>query len=399
MKFTNPEALILAALALPVVLLYLRRVRPVRRSVAAGFLWEQVFGAPERRSAWWMYRHPVSLCVQLAVLGLLVVALAEPHVRPPATLVLVIDNSASMSATDASPSRLERAKGLARERVAALGPDDRAAIVTVADTIRVRSALTNRPDLLEPALAGIEPTREGSRVWEAVSLVRRSFHGGRNQRIVVYSDGCFEGAAELAGQDGVELIVVGQRSDNLAITRLEARRCLDDPRRCQVLAEVTRFADEPVACRLALELDGRPIDAVAIELDSAGRWQRVFAMRAPEEGRLDARLDRPDVLREDNQASARVPPCSAPEVGQGEKGAEGAEGDEPRPSLRSGTCHPAGTRLASAESDVRVPAGLEAEGQGLAPGASGPPVWLLLAVAALVVVAAEWCLFQRRWTC
>ena len=393
MIFTNPKALFLAALAVPVVLLYLRRARPVRRLVATGFLWAQVFGAPERRSAWWVYRHPVSLCVQLAVLGLLVVALAEPHVRPPVKLVLVIDNSASMSATDASPSRLERAKELARKRVAALGPDDRAAIVTVADTLRVRSALTNRPDLLEPALAGIEPTREGSRVWEAVFLVRRSFHGGRNQRIAVLSDGCFEGAAELAGQDGVELIVVGQQSDNLAITRLEARRCLADPLQCQVLAEVTSFASEPVACRLALELDGRPIDAVAIELDSVGRWQHVFEMRAPEEGRLDARLDRPDVLREDNQASVRMPACAAPEV------EPVTEGDEPRPALHSRSCDAGGTCLASAESDVRAPAGLVSQRQGVAFHAWGPPLWLLLAVAALVVVTAEWCLFQRRWTC
>lgn len=370
MTFTNPKALILAALAVPVVLLYLRRVRPARRSVATGFLWEQVFGASERRSAWWPYRHPVSLCVQLAVLAMLVLALAGPRVHAPATLVLVIDNSASMSATDASPSRLDRAKELARERVATLGRDDRAAIVTVADAIRLRSALTNRPGLLEPALSGIEPTREGSRVWEAVSLARRLLHGRPSRKIVVFSDGCFHGAAELAGQDDVELVVVGQRTDNLAITRLEARRSLADPLPCQVLAEVTSYASEPTACRLALEREGKPIDAVPIEFDSAGRWQHVFEMTASEGGRLDARLDRPDVLLEDNRASARVPPCPADDVA-----------------------------LVTAESDLRVPAGLVAEGQQLALCAPGPPLWLLLAAAALVVVVAEWFLFQRRWTC
>ena len=71
----------------------------------------------------------------------------------------------------------------------------------------------------------------------------------------------------------------------------------------------------------------------------------------------------------------------------------GVGADEPRPSLRSGTCHPA------FESDIRVPAGLTSEARGLAPGVPGPPVWLLLAAAALVVVVAEWYLFQRRWTC
>ncbi|HUT89450.1 MAG TPA: BatA and WFA domain-containing protein [Thermoguttaceae bacterium] len=553
MTTTNPKALILAALAVPVVLLYLWRVRPRRRSVATGFLWEQVFAASERRAAWWSYRHPVSLCVQLAVLGLLVLALAEPHLRPPATLALVIDNSASMSATDVQPTRLDRAKDLARGRVAVLGRDDRAAIVTIADTIHVRCALTDRLDLLEPALAGIAPTREGTRVADAVELARQLLQGEPNGRIVVLSDACFDGATELARRDDVELIAVGGLGDNAGITRLEARPSAADPLQCQVLAEVTSYASEPVACRLELELDGRPIDAVPIELDSAGRWQRVFEMTAPEGGRLAARLDRPDVFLEDNRASAGVPPCPAYEVmlvtegdvyleealraspgvrlttadALPQAGAEGAilvlDRHVPSPLPRGPmlVVDPAdpcelwqlgepladavvakqneglamvadarleGTRLSSAkrlvlteeaeskalpiawnaegaavgyaidrpgarvvvllglqegselplraalpiliasalewvaaadtatasspeaeplavatscaaESDVRVPAGLVSEARGLAPGAPGTPVWLLLAAAALLVVVAEWHLFQRRWTC
>jgi len=314
MTITNPKALILAALAVPVVLLYLWRVRPRRHRVATGFLWEQVFAAPERRSAWWSYRHPVSFCVQLAVLGLLVLALAEPHLRPPATVAMVIDNSASMSATDVGPSRLDRAKELAQSHIGAMGQRDRMALVSAGDSLRVLCGLTDRRDALEQALASVAPTREGTRVADAVELARQLLRGERNGRVLVFSDGCFDGATELARQDDVELIAVGGRGDNVGITRLEARRSLADPLQCQVSAEVTSYASEPVACRLALELDGRPIDAVPIELDSAGRWQRVFEMTAPEGGLLGARLDRPDVFLADNRATARVPPCPVCEV-------------------------------------------------------------------------------------
>ena len=553
MTITNPKALFLAALAVPVVLLYLWRVRPRRRLVATGFLWQQVFAAPERRSAWWPYRQPVSLCVQLTVLGLLILALAEPRVRPPATLVLVIDNSASMNATDVRPSRLDRAKELARGRIGALGHRDRMAIVTAGDPLRVACGLTDRRDALAQALASVAPTQEGTRVADAAALARQRLQGEPNGRIVVLSDACFDGATELARRDDVELIAVGGLGDNLAITRLEARLSAADPLRCQVLAEVTSYASEPVACRLALELDGRPIDAVPIELDSAGRWQRVFEMTAPEGGQLAARLDRPDVFLGDNRASARVPPCPVREVTLVTEGnvyleealrasprvrlttadalpQEGAAGailvldrhvpsplprgpmlvidpadpcelwqlGEPladavvakqneglalmadvrlegarlssakrlvltqeaeakalpvawnaegaavgyaidRPGARvvvllglqegselplraafpiliasalewvaaadtatasSPEAEPlAVARCCAAESDVRVPAGLVSEARGLARGAPGPPVWLLLAAAALVVVVAEWHLFQRRWTC
>ncbi len=553
MTILNPKALILAALAVPVVLLYLWRVRPRRHRVATGFLWEQVFAAPERRSAWWSYRHPVSFCVQLAVLGLLVLALAEPHLRPPTTVAMVIDNSASMSATDVGPSRLDRAKELTQSHIGAMGQRDRMALVSAGDSLRVLCGLTDRRDALEQALASVAPTREGTRVADAVELARQLLRGERNGRVLVFSDGCFDGATELARQDDVELIAVGGLGDNVGITRLEARRSLADPLQCQVLAEVTSYASKPVACRLALELDGRPIDAVPIELDSAGRWQRVFEMTAPEGGLLGARLDRPDVFLADNRATARVPPCPVCEVALvtgGNATLEEALRASPRVRLTTADALPQeredrailvldrqvpsplpqgpmlvidpaepcelwqlgepladavvarendalalvadarleGARLSSAkrlvltqeaepkaqpvawnaegaavgyaidrpgarvvvllglqegselplraafpiliagalewvaagdtatvsspeaeplavarscaaESDIRVPAGLVAEGQGLAPGAPEPPVWAFLAVAALVVVVAEWYLFQRRWTC
>jgi len=553
MTITNPKALILAALAVPVVLLYLWRVRPRRRSVATGFLWEQVFAAPERRSAWWPYRHSVSLCVQLTVLGMLVLALAEPHLRPPATLALVIDNSASMSATDVGPTRLDRAKELARGQIGALGQRGRIAIVTAGDPLRVACGLTDRRETLAQALASVAPTREGTRVAEAVELARQLLQGEPNGRIVVLSDGCFDGATELARRDDVELIAVGGLGDNAAITRLEARPSAADPLRCQVLAEVTSYSNEPVACRLELELDGRPVDAMPIELDSAGRWQRVFEMTAPEGGRVAARLDRPDVFLEDNRAAARVPPCpirgvtlvtegnvyleealrASPRVRlttadalprerapgailvldrqvpsplprgpmlvidpadpcelwqlgepladavvakqneglalvadarlegarlssakrlvltqEAEPGAqpvawnaegaavgyaidrpgarvvvllglqEGSElplrpafpiliasalewvaGDESASSDSAEADAPATYTHCSAESAIRVPAGLVSEARGPAPGAPRPPAWLFLAAAALVVVVAEWYLFQRRWTC
>jgi hypothetical protein len=100
MTMLHPNALILASLAVPVVLLYLRRDRPRRRSVATGFLWEQVLGPSQGRSAWWRCRRWVSLGVQLAVLAMLVLAVAEPRVRPPASPAAVIDTSA-VNAPDA----------------------------------------------------------------------------------------------------------------------------------------------------------------------------------------------------------------------------------------------------------------------------------------------------------
>jgi len=78
MTFHHPEAWIWALLAVPLVLLHLRRGRSRSVAVAAGFLWEQVLAARPLRSRWLRWRRAVSLVVDLVVLALIVGAMAEP---------------------------------------------------------------------------------------------------------------------------------------------------------------------------------------------------------------------------------------------------------------------------------------------------------------------------------
>jgi len=372
MTFINQNAFLWALLAAPIVLLYLWRPPLRRHLVGTGFLWEQVFSSAGGKSASWGGRRPVSLGVQLAVLALLVVALAEPHARPPRRLVIVIDNSASMNATDAKPSRLAEATKQARQHLETIGPGDRVAIITGGDPLRVACRPTGRLDTLQRALDSVSPTEGLTRVVDAVALGQRLLDGSPDGRILVFTDGCFDGAADLDEHYDVRLITVGGSGDNLAITRLTVRRGLSDPLECQVFVEVTSFSDEPAECRVGLELDGKPIDRVPITLDAGGRWRQVFEMVSAEGGRLTARLDRPDVLESDNHASVDVP-------GQ---------------SIR-------GVVVLARESDVRVPSGLAFQTEMDVPGSSGPPLalWLFPTMAALLLVAAEWHLFQRRWTC
>ncbi|MFH1266288.1 MAG: BatA domain-containing protein [Planctomycetota bacterium] len=83
MTILNPSALYWALLAVPILILYAWRARPRRHAVATGFLWARVFSRARGRSTWWSLRRPLSLGVQLAVLALLILALAEPVASRP----------------------------------------------------------------------------------------------------------------------------------------------------------------------------------------------------------------------------------------------------------------------------------------------------------------------------
>ena len=119
MSFANPTALLWAMLAVPVVVFYVLKIRLKRVPVSTVIFWRQLFDEKRPRSLWQRLRHLVSLLVQLALLGLMVAALAEPFFSWEALsarrVVLVLDNSASMNATDVEPTRLARAKEEARQ--------------------------------------------------------------------------------------------------------------------------------------------------------------------------------------------------------------------------------------------------------------------------------------------
>ena len=79
-------------IALPIIALYLRKLRWRRQRETTGMFWEQVFAEHLARSRWLPWRRAASAAVQLCILALIVLALAEPQIRPPRRIVLVVDN-------------------------------------------------------------------------------------------------------------------------------------------------------------------------------------------------------------------------------------------------------------------------------------------------------------------
>src|SRR5947207_1116447 len=124
MNLANPLALAWAGLLIPVVVFYILKIRLRRVPVSTVIFWRQIFEEKKPRSLWQRLRHLLSLLVQLALLLLLIFALAQPFFAWEANearrVVLVLDNSASMNATDVAPSRLAAAKELALKAIDSL---------------------------------------------------------------------------------------------------------------------------------------------------------------------------------------------------------------------------------------------------------------------------------------
>ena len=324
MSLVNPSALLLAGLAIPILALYILKVRLRRAPVSTLLFWRQIFEEKKPRSLWQRLRHLISLLLQLAFLALLVLALADPIFRwqqaQARKLVMVVDNSASMKAGDVPPNRFEAARSEGLRIIDGMRLGDELAIITGGVQPQVVCGMTGHQRTLRSALESIRPVDGPTRVTEAVALARRLLdEPSRSRKVIVLSDGSFDGAADLGKQEDVELIAVGKKSANLGITRLQARRSLLDPLGYEILVEVANASDDPAECRLELDLDDEPIDVVPLKLKPGENSTQIFEKTSSEGGLLRARLDRTDALATDNTAVAAPPPPQPPAGAAGDR--------------------------------------------------------------------------------
>jgi Ca-activated chloride channel family protein len=118
-------------------------------------------------------RRQLPTALLLVGLALLVVGFARPkasfHVRSQeATLVLVLDVSGSMAASDEHPSRLAVAKAIARRFVDKAPKGYRLALVTFSDHVAVAAAPTHDFDTVRGALARAHTGPQGTALADAI---------------------------------------------------------------------------------------------------------------------------------------------------------------------------------------------------------------------------------------
>ena len=308
MVLSSPLAFLWLAAILPVVGFYILKIRLRRVPVATLVFWRQIYDENRPRSIWQRLRHWLSLLAQIVLILLLVGALADPffawETRQLRRIVLIVDNSASMNATDVSPSRLAVAKAEALRVIGGMRFRDELAVVAAGGAPRVVCGFSSHGRTLAHAVEEVAATDNPTRVTEAIELARRLLgeRADEHQReIVVLTDVAFS--------EGTGLIVrrFGTNTGNVGITQFQVRRSLVDPLGYEILAEVTNASDDSIECRLEIDLNDDVVDVVPLKLTPGQRWSQSFEKTSADGGRLTAKLNRADVLAADNQAWAVLP--------------------------------------------------------------------------------------------
>jgi len=151
MRLIWPEALLLLLLVPLLVLLYVyvlrRQKRAAVRFASLGLVRAAVGGA-----ARWRRHLPPALFLAALVVAILAIARPSAVITLPSqqrTIIMAIDVSLSMRATDVQPNRLAAAQAAAKAFIEELPPDLRVGIVSFAGTaLLIQKPTSNKDDLL-----------------------------------------------------------------------------------------------------------------------------------------------------------------------------------------------------------------------------------------------------------
>ena len=305
MSLLSGAALAALVLAVPLVVLHLRRRRPPRRAVGSLLAWRDLptaGGGGARRIG--RPPLPLLLALQLLALALLVFALARPvsnHSATTSSHVYVVDEGMWMGAEEAGGPRIDAARAELRERLHELSADEAVRIVGAGATPTV--LFEGEASKATGALARLRAGSGAANLPAALRLAAGLRAGNEDQVVLLRAPE--EAAPKVTGGgSSYEDQTVGKPVGNAGLSGANARCDRLGAEACEVFVHVSDTA-APARVPVDVTITGEPTHHVDVEVPASGSAPLVFT--APVGTAVKIGLRPGDGLAADDSAFVSVP--------------------------------------------------------------------------------------------
>ncbi|MDZ4848198.1 MAG: BatA and WFA domain-containing protein [Pirellulaceae bacterium] len=321
-------------LAVPplVFLLYFLKLRRQSLEVPSTFLWRRAIEDMHVNSLWQRLRRNLLLLLQLLFLAALILACLRPGIHgnqeSGRRWILMLDNSASMQATDLATTRLEAAKSKVKGQISQMNRGDVAMLIAFSDRADIQQGFTGDKRRLMAALDRVAETNRTTDIKEALRAAaglanpgRVSFDGMNDIQVAealpatvfVYSDGGFPSMTEFdRGNLSIEYIPTGTTAiDNVGIEAFAVSRNEERTDELESFARVANYGSEAISTTASLYHDKNLIDALRVTVEPGKDAGVRFKLEdfSVDSGVFHVELDRADQFLLDNQAYAALRPA------------------------------------------------------------------------------------------
>jgi hypothetical protein len=324
----------LTVLSIPplIVLLYFLKLKRQPLEVPSTFLWHRTIEDMHVNSWWQRLRQNLLMFLQLLLLLLAIFALLRPSWQGSQLkedrYIFLIDNSASMSATDVPPTRLEHAKAHLIDLIdGQLKSGSAVMIISFSDRAIVEQPFTDNRRLLKRRISAIEPTERPSELDEALRVAAALANPGRSASdagdvaaadalpagLLIFSDGRFRTEPKFAmGNLKPSYVPLGNpNAENVGVVAFSTAANPDRPEKTQIFGRLQNFGgqDVTVTANLILFNPSRQLlDASQLRVPAGGTAGVEFTIDTIEQGELRLELDVADDFALDNVAYAAINP-------------------------------------------------------------------------------------------
>jgi Ca-activated chloride channel family protein len=271
--FLSPLAFLLLGLSVPLLLLYFLKVRRQQRRVSSVLLWAPALRDQQASALFQRLQLDPLLLLQILALILLALTLARPTItlqgKGTDRLVLVMDVSASMKATDVLPSRFAEAQRAAGQLIDEAGRGAEVMVIEAGVHPVIRVPFTRDVDRARRAVSELAPRDLPNHLSEAVRTALTLVPAAdRRVRIHVVTDGAFDPAQVREFPDPrVRWLSVGAGGRNVGITQFALRKSYYGAYEHQAFLSLANFSGERMTFPLVVSIDGKPVSEQSITLD------------------------------------------------------------------------------------------------------------------------------------
>lgn len=337
MQFLAPLGFLFALFIPAIIVLYILKLRRINTSISSTLLWKQSLEDLRANAPFQKLKNNLLMILQIIIVAFLTMAIARPFMQlggnQGQSYIVLIDNSASMNASDESPTRLEKAKENAIKLVNDMSVGDQMMVVAFSKNAQVLNTFEQDKGALRQRIGSIQPTDNPTRIQEAVMIAVSSADLHPRSEVLIFSDGGFEIPEDSPlGSLNVSYVPVGRSAENVGIVELVIREDFEVQSKTQVLAGVHNTGQ--TAQEVYLELYGvneagpvenstaepsddgssekQLLDAYKLNLEAGQRETVIFSSPGAYTSILELKLDSEDgmamdSLTVDNQAWAIVP--------------------------------------------------------------------------------------------
>lgn len=319
---------LLALVPPAIVALYFLKLKRQPLEVPSTYLWHKSIEDLHVNSIWQRLRQSLLLLLQLLVIALLVFTLLKPSWQSSRLVggryIFLIDNSASMGATDIEPTRLAAAKQRALSLIDEMKSGDAAMVISFADSARVEQSYTDNRNELRRHVEAIKLTDRPTSLVDALRVASGLANPGRTQfddpdvpvadplpaKLYILSDGKFPDVKgfSLGNLEPIYEPFGTETAKNVAVAAFTTARHEVNADQLQAFGRLENFGPEAVTAEVELHVDDELLDAQRVTIEPGDSQGLAFPLEGVQSGVLKLKAAVDDNLAVDNVAWTTINP-------------------------------------------------------------------------------------------